>query len=326
MGIRQMKLVLAGALLLALTFTAGNGFARVISIATLQPGSIYHTMGIVVAKVVTEKTDLQMLVQPYGGTAAGMFAVNAGDAEFVFADINDALLAFAGEKIYKGRRAPKLRLAAKIRPVPVGLFVKKSTNIHVMKDFKGKRLPAGYPGFPNGKALLAGILAASGMTYKDVIGVPTPSLIPAVNDFIAGKMDAGFFAVGGPKVAEANAALKGIRFIPVPNTAKALAGMRTVRPAYYIVVVKPAPHLVGIIEPTPLLTFDNTLLAGSQVSDALVYKVLKVLAENKKALVAGFRPFALFQPKQMAKQFPGITHHSGAIRLYKEMGLWPSAK
>ena len=322
----QMKLGLAGVFLLALTFIAGNSHAKVVSIATLAPGSIYHTMGTVVAKVVTENSDLQMLVQPYSRSGAGMFAVNAGDAEFAFADVNDALFAVAGKELYKGRGIPKLRVAANIRGVSVGVFVRKSTDIHVMKDLKGKRLPSKYSGFPNGVALMNGILAASGMTYKDVKGVPTPSLIPAVNDFIAGKMDAGFFAVGGPKVAEANAAVKGLRFIPIPNTPEALAAMRTVRPAYYIKVIKPAPHLVGIEKPTPLLTFDQTIVVGHKVPDELVIKVLKVLAENKKALVQGFRPFATFQPKLMGKQFPGITYHPGAVRFYKEKGFWAPSK
>jgi TRAP-type uncharacterized transport system substrate-binding protein len=139
-------------------------------------------------------------------------------------------------------------------------------------------------------------------------------------------MDAGFFAVGGPKVAEANAAVKGIRFIPVPNTPEALSAMRTVRPAYYIVVVQPAPHLVGIVEPTPLLTFDQVILVASHVPDQVVYDVLKVMAENKKDLVRGFRPFATFRPNRMGKQFPGIRNHPGAEKFMKEKNFWPSAK
>jgi TRAP transporter TAXI family solute receptor len=318
----QMKMGITGVLLLAITFIASNSFAKVISLTTLQPGSIYHTTGTVIAKVVTEKSDLQMLVQPYGSSAAGMFAVNAGDAEFAFADINDVLSALYGKHAYKGRQIKNLQLASRIRPISVGLFVRKNADIHVMKDFKGKRLPAKYAGFPNGVALLEGIYAASGMTKEDVKGVPTPSLIPAVNDFMAGKMDAGFFAVGGPKVAEANASLKGIRFIPLPNTPEALKAMQNVRSAYYIRVVNPAPPNVGIIKPTPLLTFDQVIVAGPKVPAELVYKVLKVLNENKKALVAGFPPLGGFMPDQMGRKYPGIIHHPGAEKLYKEKGIW----
>ena len=317
------KVGLLGVLLLAHILLAGSAMAQVVSFAALKPGSLFHTMATTIAKVVTEKSNIRMLVQPYGSGAAGMAAVNQGDAAFVFADANDAITAVAGTHFFKGRPTPNLRIAANSRAVPVGLFVRKNSGIRTMADFKGKRLPAKYVAFPNGIALLNGILAASNMKWSDVVEVPTPHLIPAVDDFIAGKMDAGFFAIGTPKVAQADHAVGGIRFIPVPNDAAALRRARTVRPAYYFINIKPLPHLKGIEVPTTLLTFDQVIGVGNHVPDKVVYTVLKVLAENKAALVKGFRPFVTFFPKRMGKQFKGVEHHPGAIRLLKEKGYWP---
>ena len=313
---------LLGALLLAHLLIASTSQAQVVSFATLKPGSLYHTMGTVIAKLITEKTNIRMLVQPYGSGAAGMFAVNQGDASFVFSDVNDAIFAVGGRGIYKGRATPNLRLAARIRAVPVGLFVRKNSSIRTMRDFRGKRLPARYPAFPNAIALINGILAASGMTYADVVKIPTPSLIPAVNDFMAGKMDAGFFAVSGPKVAEANQSVGGVRFIPVPNTPSALAAMRKIRPEYYIQTVQPAPFRPGIVGPTPLLTFDQVIGVGKDVPDRIVYTVLKTIAENKKALVAGFKGFGGFIPQRMGKTFSGLEHHPAAVKLLRDKGYW----
>lgn len=318
----RRTLGLLGALLLAHLLIASTSHAQVVSFASLKPGSLYHTMATVIAKVVTEKTNLRMLVQPYGSGAASMSAVNQGDAAFVFADVNDAIFSVGGRGIYKGRSTPNLRLAARIRAVPVGLFVKKNSSIRKMTDFKGKRLPAKYPAFPNGIALMNGILASSGMTYADVVEVPTVSLIPAVNDFMAGKMDAGFFAVSGPKVAEANQSVGGVRFIPVPNTPRALAAIRTVRPEYYIMTVQPAPFRPGIVGPTPLLTFDQVIGVGKKVPDHIVYTVLKTIAENKKALVGGFKGFGGFIPSRMGKQFSGLVHHPAAAKFLRDKGYW----
>ena len=86
-------LAVLGALLLAHLLIPSASQAQVVSFAALKPGSLYHTMATVIAKVVTEKTNIRMLVQPYGSGAAGMFAVNQGDAAFVFADVNDAIFA-----------------------------------------------------------------------------------------------------------------------------------------------------------------------------------------------------------------------------------------
>lgn len=321
MRAKNKKLMWLGVLFVVQVAFAGNSFAQVVSMATNKPGSIFHTMGTVIAKVVTEKTKLRMLVQPYGSGSAGMAAVNAGDTMFVLTDVNDAIVAINGQGFFKGRGTPNLRLAANLRAVPVGLFVRKDTKYKSMTDLKGARFPSGYQAFPNAIALMNGIFAASGMSYDDVVKVPTPSLIPAVNGFIAGKMDVGFFAVGGPKVAEANKAVGGIRFIPVPNTAEAAAAARGVRPAYYMVTVRPAPHLPGIVGPTPLLTFDQVIGVGKNVPDEIVYAVLRTIFENKKALVAGFRPFVTYFPKRMGKKFPGIQHHPAALKLFKEKGL-----
>lgn len=315
------KLTLWGVSLAVATLFAASASAQVVSFATLKPGSIYHTMGTVVAKVITQKTGIRMLVQPLGSGRATMTALNNREAEFAWADVNDAITAVAGTHVYKGRALPGVRLAANIRGVAVGVFAKKSTGFTKVSQMRGKRFPAAYPAFPNGVPLLMGILAGAGMTYDDVVKVPTPSLVPAVNDFIAGKMDVGFFAVGGPKVAEANTAVGGIRFLSVPNTPESVARMRKIRPAYYVSVIKPAGFRAGIIGPTPLMVFDQVLIVGKHVSDKMVYDVLAALVEFKKDLVKGFRPFAGFIPPKMGKTYPGLQNHPSSLKFFKDKGF-----
>lgn len=311
-----------GILLVALLSFASAGRAQVVSFATLKPGSLYHTMGTVVAKVVTQKTGMRMLVQPLGNDRATMTALSRGQAEFAWADINSALIATGGKFIYEGRMIKGLRLAANVQGVPVGVFVRKSSGITTMEQLKGKRFPSDYPAFPNGVPLMQGILAAANMTYDDVVKVPVQSLIPGVDDFIAGKIDVGFFAAGGPKVAEADSAVGGVRFIGLPNTPEADARVKKVRPAYYIDVVQPAPFRAGIDGPTPLMVFDQVLLAGTHVSDKMVFEVLDTMVKYRDELIKGFRPFGAFIPKKMGKQYPGIEPHPGAVKFLKEKGFW----
>ena len=319
---RLISLGSLGILLAALLLFASPGRAQVVSFATLKPGSLYHTMGTVVAKVVTQKTGMRMLVQPLGNDRATMTALSRGQAEFAWADINSALIATEGKFIYEGRMIKGLRLAANVRGVPVGVFVRKDSGITTMEQLRGKRFPSDYPAFPNGVPLMQGILAAANMTYDDVVKVPVQSLIPGVNDFIAGKIDVGFFAAGGPKVAEANSAISGgVRFVGLPNTPEANARVKTIRPAYYIDIVQPAPFRAGIIGPTPLMVFDQVLLAGKHVSDKMVYEVLDTMVKYRDDLIKGFRPFGAFIPKKMGKQYAGIESHPGAVKFLKEKGF-----
>jgi TRAP-type uncharacterized transport system substrate-binding protein len=52
--------------------------------------------------------------------------------------------------------------------------------------------------------------------------------------------------------------------------------------------------------------------------------VTKALHGGKKAFMASFKPLGFnFSPDKMAKSLPAGEYHPGAIKFYKEVGLWP---
>ena len=139
------------------------------------------------------------------------------------------------------------------------------------------------------------------------------NIIRAADDFKAGKLDGGFFAVGAPKMAEVNSAVGGIRWLSIPNTPESLANMRAVRPDYYIQTVRPNPVNAGISEPTNVLGVDLVIMAGTHVSNEVVEKFVAAIHPNKAELVKGHPLFRSFQPKLMAKQYAVAKYHPGAI-------------
>jgi len=71
------------------------------------------------------------------------------------------------------------------------------------------------------------------------------------------------------------------------------------------------------------LAYDFVAVTQAGVSDDLIYKVTKALYENKEALVSTFKPLSGFSQDKMAKKGKQIPYHAGAIKFYKEQGLWP---
>ena len=65
-----------------------------------------------ISKVVSQKTEIQMRVQPSGGSSAYVPLVSGGKLEFGLANEIEAASAAAGKGIYKGRPQPDLRVAA----------------------------------------------------------------------------------------------------------------------------------------------------------------------------------------------------------------------
>ena len=65
-----------------------------------------------------------------------------------------------------------------------------------------------------------------------------------------------------------------------------------------------------------------TVAASADTDEETVYKLVKALHQNKGDLVASHPSFMAMNPAQLAIQHDGINFHPGAIRFYKEAGIW----
>jgi len=164
------------------------------------------------------------------------------------------------------------------------------------------------------------IIATGGLSRKDVVPVLVPNVIRGADDFMEGKIDGGFFAIGAAKVAEVHKSVGGIRYLPVPDDANALAAMRAFMPYAYVTEVKPSPAFVGLDGPTKLMAYDYLVAVGAHVKDDVVYKIAKAMYENKPKLVESLRAFNGFNPDDMHKSMPA-TFHPGSEKFYKEKGI-----
>lgn len=299
---------------------AGSASAQVSSFSTPPQGSVWNTMASVIAGQARESAGMAMVVQPYGGNAQMMQAVNDSLAEFSLNDVNDLITAVNGSGEYEVA-LPNLRVVARINPFPVGLYVKKSSGMTSISDLKGKSVPSGWDAFPIARSHLTAILAAGGLTWDDVKKVPVPELIRGSDDMASGRVDSAFFAVGGPKVAEVDASVGGVRFLSLDASDENLKKIQAVRPAFYFSEVTPAPVRVGVPQPMMFVTWDNVLLAGSHVSDDQVKKLLTVLFDDKDAIGKAYPPLRALNIEAAFKEYPGIEYHPGAVAFFKERGI-----
>ena len=306
--------------MIAMAFGIGVTAAQTVSIATPPQGSVWNTMASVFAGQAREHSDLNVVVQPYGGNSAMMQAVQQSLAEFSLNDVNDVITAVAGTEEYD---APleNLRIVARINPFPVGLYVKDSLGITAVSELEGRSVPSGWDAFPLARSHIAGILAAGGLTYDDVDGVPVPELIRGSDDMASGRVDSAFFAVGGPKVAEVDASVGGVRFLTVEDGADVLERIQAVRPAFYLMEVEPAPFRVGVEETMTFVTWDNVLVVGAEVDDAVVTQLLTVLADNQPAMAEAYPPLGAFAIERAYKAYPGVEYHPAAVAFYDARGI-----
>ena len=321
MLIRSLKTLALGAAVAALPLAAS---AETIGFTTLQPGAINHLQAQIIGKVVQEHTDLQVRVIPVAGTTATQAAVQNHSAEVTIGDVNNMGDAVRGEGMFSKMKPMKdLRVMLKLTNFPIGIMVRKDSGMKTLADLKGKRFPIGWQAFPNGIPLAQGVLASAGLTLDDFNGVNVSGLIPAANDFESGKLDCTVIALPAPAVRKADAKVGGIRWLEMPTGPEALKRVQAIKPDYGIMMVPPGPANVGVDKPTPFLQIHNLLIAGAWVSDDIVYKFTKAVLQNKKELIKGHPIFNGFFPDKRADpQFGGVQYHPGAIKAFKELGIW----
>ena len=314
----MMVAVMAAALLTA------PASAQTMSIITTPSGSFSNSGATAMAKVVTEKARLRMIVQAQAST--GFDELEAGSVEFNVSNSFDVTFVATGTGDYEGQGVKKnIRYVASMVPYRVAMHVRADSDIKTIADLKGKRVSAGFNAQKTIGRVIEAHLANAGLSMKDVVGVPTPNVVSQANDFKSGKVDVLFFALGSGAIKEASATVGGLRVLPIDDSPDALARMQAILPGSYVLTVNPAPGIDGVTQPTKLTAFDMVLNSSTHVADDVIYRVVKALHASKAELAATFPPFALFEPDQMGKPVQGVDLHPGAAKFYKEAGIAPKS-
>jgi hypothetical protein len=294
--------------------------AQVMGFGSAPQGSIGYNMSSAIAKVMAESANIQSRVQPYSGSSAVLPLLNSGELDLAVANVLEIQEAVEGTGPYKGRKQGNLRVLGVIFPLYSSMFVKKDSPIKSIADLKGKRVPFGFSAQVTLQRIVEAILATGGVGAKDISPVLVPNVIRGADDFIEGKVDAGFFALGAGKVTEVDKTVGGIRYLPVPDDAKSLEAMKKIMPYSYVTMVNPSPAFVGLDGPTKLMGYDYLVVVGAHVKDQDVYRIAKAMFENKPKLVESLRAFSGFDPTNMHKAMPA-SFHAGALKFYQEKGL-----
>jgi TRAP transporter TAXI family solute receptor len=296
--------------------------AQTVSIVTTPAGSYTNSVGAAVAKIVFDKAKLRAVVQPQA--TIGFDEVESGGAEFNVSNAFDAAFFATGTGEYEGRGAKKnLRLVGALLPFRVAMHVRADSAIRTMADLKNKRVPAGFVAQKTAARTIEAHLANAGLSYDDVVKVPTPNIAGSTHDFTGGKVDAVYLALGSSIGKQAAATVGGLRVLEIDAAPEAVKRLQGLLPGAYVMRVDPEPALDGVTRPTDLVAFDMVLNTAAAVPDAVIYKVTKAIHESQAELAATFAPFRLFAPRQMAKPLADVPMHPGAIKFYQEAGLWP---
>ena len=302
-----------------LLLPGGAAQAQTYGIATMQPGTLNHTTGSAIAKVLKEKGGLNVLVQPTAGETTLIPMVGRAEADLGIANIAEVVNVTQGTGA--GQQAD-LRLVGSVHPLRVAFFVRKDSNMKSIADLKGRRLPVGYSAMRTIDAITNAMLATARLTPADVKPVPVPNVVRGADDFVSGNADVFMFAFGGAKVREADATVGGLRVLEIPEAG--MPASRKIFPYGYLSEVDPGPAYTGVAQKMKVYSYDNMLFTNAKVADDIVYKMIDTMESNKPDLVAVQPALRDFSAANLYKRYD-IAYHPGALKYFKDKGLQPKA-
>ena len=312
-------------LVIAVALAAGIGtsaMSQPVGIATSNPGSLFHNIGTAIAKAANDN-GIAATIQPATSPNQYMPLVNAGEIEFGVGNLQEFQYALAGKAWFENSVNPDLRVVGLIMPIREAIFVRADSDIMTIADLKGKPMVDGYTAQQTILPQLDAIYGSAGMTRADMDGVNVASVVAGADAFMAGDSVGFIFAHGAGKVREADAAVGGLRALPMEDSAQTRAAIAEYWSTGYLVDIAPGPAAPGVLEPGKFIAYPQLVFTNAGVSDDAAYNMAKVIYENQPALGEAFPPFRGFNPERdMVGEVGDAAYHPGAIRFYQEVGLW----
>jgi TRAP transporter TAXI family solute receptor len=298
----------------ALALATGDSNAQTYGIVSMQPGTLSYTAATAIAKVLKEKGGLNILVQPTAGESTLIPLVARGEADFGIANIFEMEANKAAN--------PNLRLIGTLHTLRGAFFVRKDTSMKTIADLKGKKVVLGFPAMRTIAPMVDAILAAGGLSEKDVKPVLVPNVVRGADDFVSGAADTFIFAFGAPKVREIDATVGGIRALEIPQSGMAAA--KKIQPQGYLSPARPSPFFIGVDHPMSVYTWDNMLFTNAKVKDEVVIKLIETLEAHKADLIPVQPALREFSAAGLYKSYD-LPYHPGALKYFKDHKIKPKA-
>jgi uncharacterized protein len=293
-----------------------------ITVGTNPAGTMYNTLGGGFAKMLQEKLGIPGAARPFSGSSVYIPMLHRGEITLGINSSNDSSVAYHGKAPYK-QRMKNLRALMAVWPLPYQYWAKASSGIKTIGDLRGKRVVVTYKANASLAQLNRAILATAGLTENDVTAITVAGIPQSLRAVTEGRADAAAIALGIAPLRKAHASIPGgIRILEMgPDEAAVARG----RPGSWVTTTKPGKRNVGVDKPIRIAMFHTYLNAGTKLSDDDAYLIVKTLHQNWAALQKDYPVLRRTPADKVVPSDAPHPYHAGAIRYFKEVGLWTAA-
>lgn len=319
---RKFGLALGLATLMAAggAVTTAGAQQKFVSIGTGGVTGVYYPTGGAICRLVNKgRKDhgIRCSAESTGGSIYNINTIRNGELEFGVAQSDWQFHAYNGTSKFKDKgKFDKLRAVFSVHAEPVTIIARDDSGISNISDVKGKRLNIGNPGSGT-RGTWEVIEAALGWSRGDLKLAAEMKSAETGQAVCDGKIDAYFWLVGHPS-ALTQESLASCAAHLVNATGPAIDKLIADN-SYYRTATIPA-GMYNNKEDITTFGVGATFVSSTDVSDDVVYTVVKAVFENFDQFKKLHPAFANLDPKEMISDGLSAPLHPGALKYYKEKG------
>jgi hypothetical protein len=296
---------------------AASGYAADnLVLATGGTAGTYYPFGGAMAKIWNSKIkNMNVTAQTSGASAENVRLVNKKEVELALVQSDTLDFAFNAKEAFK-EPLKAMSTIAVLYPEIIQVVVAAAGPIKSVADLKGKKVGVGAPGSGT-EANFRQLLDAYGMKKEDV-KAQFLSFSESAEAYKDKHIDAFIVTAGIPNAGIMDVSTQNqIRILNIPAD---IAAKLTKKYPFLAAVKVPANTYKGQTAEVSTVAVNAVLIAGSSLSEAMVYNLTKALFENQAELAAAH---AKGKELNMKTAVTGVSipFHPGAVKYYKEKGL-----
>lgn len=294
--------------------SSASAEVKQLSMGTATVGGIFHNIGSPLAQCVNKALpEVNITAEFTEGTTENIRLI--GQKKMQLAIITPAIgnSARLGQKMFKDNPVD-FRVIVRLLPNANIWATLAKSKVKRFADFKGQKIAVG-PASGGLGVIARAQLQANGIDYKKDI---TPMFLGAGDMAEAlkdGAVEASFLT---GELATMVATTHKIRLIPWEK--KSLDDFLKANPDYGEYTY-PANYFEGV--DYPVLTVDNgiQLICQTDMPDELVYNLTKTIVQNLECMAKIYAPAKAITSEWAASELAN-PFHPGAIKYFKEIGVW----
>jgi hypothetical protein len=299
---------------------AGEGGRAFLSLGTAPPGGAFFVVGGALAEVLNAVPQESWSVtgEATSGSQENIRRLATGELDFAVS--NASITYFAARGTEGWDRAYPVRSVMTLAPNVTIFLTQANSGVKTIADMKGRRVVIG-PAGAGFEYFVRPLLAAHGVTYDDitVLNATQAASVDMLTDGSAAAVLIGG-AVPTASITQAAASMD-VYFIPFDESAVQQLVKQYV---FFNTAVVPAnTYRNQATDYHGLDVGSMHLITSADQDEDLVYRVTKALYENREQVVQRHAAGAAINPKNVVRD-TGTEFHPGAIRYYREIGIWPN--